>query len=60
MATSLALSMQVTANTQGLAKATKDVEKLMKQMEKSVKDTQKQLQQISLFTGFQAACNIPN
>ncbi len=55
MATSLALSMQVTANTQGLAKATKDVEKLMNQMEKSVKDTQKQLSQISLFTGFQAA-----
>lgn len=57
MATSLALSMQVTANTQGLAKATKDVEKLMKQMEKSVKDTQKELKKISLFTGFNAATN---
>ena len=54
MATSLALSMQVTANTQGLAKATKDVEALMKKMEKSVKDTQKQLSKISLGTNFLA------
>ena len=54
MATSLALSMQVTANTQGLAKATKDVEKLMKNMEKSVKDTQKTLSKINLGTSFLA------
>ena len=54
MATSLALSMQVTANTQGLAKATKDVEKLMKKMEKSVQDTQKTLKKINLGTSFLA------
>lgn len=54
MATTLSLAMQVTANTQGLAKATKDVEKLMNKMEKSVKDTQKSLSKISLGTNFLA------
>lgn len=54
MATTLSLAMQVTANTQGLAKATNDVEKLMKKMEKSVKDTQKTLKKINLGTSFLA------